>query len=295
MNLQQLRVFCEVYRQRGFSPAARRLRLTQSAVSQQVRALERGLGVWLFDRQSRGHPTAAGDYLYKEGRAVLAAVEDLRRGIRQVGGVGAGEVRFGMIDVAAIELMPGALERFRREHPQVKVEAVVKTSGELIEMVENHELDFALAVVNRVPDSLTSAEVHADSIVAVMPKAAARGRRSCSVRELRGEPLILYPMSSHTRLVIEEAFRAGGVVPAVAMELHYPAAICALVRQGMGIGLISALSAEENRLRGQVALPVEELTGAMRLGLISHRRRRLSPQARSLMAAIAGKPASRKV
>lgn len=286
MDIPRLKIFCEVYRQGGFSLAARRLGLTQSAVSQQVRALERKLGVALFDEAHRNRPTAAGDYLFREGGLVLAATDDIRRGIRSAEGVGAGSVKFGMIDVAAIELMPGVLASFKGAHPNVKVEAVVKTSGELIEMVESHELDFAIAVTNRVPEGLRSKDIYSDSIVAVVPKGSGFSRRGMKLEDLRGEPLILYPISSHSRMLIDDVFRSNGIVPTVAMEMHYPEAICSLVQQGMGTGLISELSARENKLRGQSVVEVGELKGVRRIGMISHRRRRLAPQAATLMDAV---------
>lgn len=288
MDFNRIRIFCEVYRQGGFSAAARMLRLTQSAVSQQVKALERELGIHLFDEVHRGRPTAAGDYLYREGSLILAAVDDLRRGIAHATGVGTGHLRFGMIDVAAIEFMPKVLSRFRKAYPQIKVEAVVKTSGELMTMVENHELDLAVAVTNRLPEDLRSRTIYRDSIVAVVPADSPLRKRSISVEALRGEPLILYPLSSHSRQLIEEIFRRKGVIPAVNMEMHYPAAICSLVQQGMGTGLISELSAEEGRLKGQAIVPVKELRDARTIGVVTHARRRLTPQATALVEAIAG-------
>jgi len=286
MDIQRLRIFCEVYRQGGFSAAARRLSLTQSAVSQQVRALERELGAALFDQAHRNRPTAAGDFLYKEAGLIIAAVEDARRGVRGVTGVGAGSVKFGMIDVAAIELMPGVLASFKRAHPNVKVEAVVKTSGELMEMVDNHELDFAIAVTNRVPQDFVSRHIYSDSIVAVVPRLSKFSRKVISLLDLRGEPLILYPLSSHSRMLIDDVFRVSGIVPTVAMEMHYPEAICSLVQQGMGTGLISELSARENKLRGQSVVQVRELKDVRRIGIVWHRGRRLAPQASALMKAI---------
>ncbi|MFA4874561.1 MAG: LysR family transcriptional regulator [bacterium] len=283
MDLQRLKIFCEVYRQRGYSQAARRIKLTQSAVSQQVRTLERELGVPLFDKASRTTPTAAGDYLYNEGSLILASIDDVARGVRNAAGLGQGSVRFGMIDVAAIGLMPNVLAAFRREHPHVKVEAVVRTSGELVEMVLAHELDFGIAVINQLPDGVKARELYRDSIVAVLPRGRQRGRQ-LSVKDLKGEPLIVYPLSSHTRRVIDEAFRDHGIVPTVNMEMHYPAAICSLVQQGMGIGLISAFSAREHRLRGQQVLPIAELKGAQRIGIVTHSRRQLPPQAAALVS-----------
>lgn len=286
MDIQRLRIFCEVYRQGGFSPAARKLGLTQSAVSQQVRVLERELGVELFDDDHRNRPTAAGDYLYKEGGLILASSDDVRQGVRQAAGVGAGRVRFGMIDVAAIEFMPKVLSKFKKDYPKIEVEAVVRPSGELVSMVEDHRLDFALAVTNRLPEGLTAQTIYADSIVAVVPRGSSHSKSSISVADLKGEPLILYPMSSHSRILIEDIFRAGGVVPTVIMEMHYPAAICSLVQQGMGIGLISELSAADSKLRGQSIVPVRELRRARYIGIVTHGRRRLTPQARTLMETI---------
>lgn len=283
MDLRRLTIFCDVYRLRSYSAAAKALRLTQSAVSQQVRALEGELCVSLFDANDRSSPTAAGDYLAKEGRRILAQIGDLENGVRHAAGLGEGRVRFGMIDVAATGLLPRVLRRFSGAHPQVRLEALVKTSGELVGMVERHELDLAVVVANHLPEAIAKKEIYEDSIVAVVPSGSPLGKRRLSVRDLRGEPLILYPLSSHSRMLIEDVFRRNGVVPTVNMEMHYPAAMLSLVQQGMGVGLISELSAREMRAKGLSIVPIEELAGARKLGVIFHRNRRLSPQARELM------------
>ena len=283
MDIKQLEIFCEVYRHKGFSPAAKRLGLTQSAVSQRIKALEDELGSPLFDPENRSSPTAAGDYLFEEARLILAQVNDVKGKIQHASGVGIGEVRFGMIDVAAIKLMPRVLKRFKAKYPKIKLEAVVKATGELIEMVEGNTLDFAVAVTEGVPDALSYENVHADSIVAVVPRGSALARKQLSIADLKGEPLILYPPQSHSRHIIDNAFREHGIVPAVSMEMHYPAAICSLVQQGMGIGLLSKISADENAMVGQRVVLISELMNARHIGIIVHKRRRLSPQSKALI------------
>lgn len=283
MDIKKLEIFCEVYRQKSFSRAAKRLKLTQSAVSQQIKAIENCLSVKLFDAENRTSPTAAGDYLYSEGVAILAQIADLENGIKHVAGFGEGTVRFGMIDVAAIWIVPGALGRFKTLHPKVKVEAIVKTSGELVELVEENALDFAVVVTNKIPDSLKKKHIYNDSIVAVVPVSSRLSRPRISIDDLKGEPLIVYPSSSHSRQLIEDAFRAKGIVPAVSAEMHYPAAILSLVRQGMGTGLVSELSAKELKLKGQKIVPIKELSGTRQIGIVFNAARRPSPQARALM------------
>lgn len=294
MDTRRLEVFCEVHRQGSYSRAARRLGLTQSAVSQQVRALERDLGVALFQEEDRTAPTAAGASLFGEAQLLLAAVDDLIAGVRDVAGIGTGRVRLGMIDVAAIELMPPVFKVFKREHPAIVLESVVRTSGELIDLVAAGELDCAVVVTNEAGGELARRDIYEDSIVAVVPTESRFAGRRIDIAALRGEPLILYPPSSHSRRVIDAAFRDAGIVPAVAMEMHYPAAIIALVQEGMGIGLISELSAQRERGRGTAIVPVAELAGIRRIGVVTHRRRRLSPHAREFVDAVVRVAAQQK-
>lgn len=283
MDIRSLEIFCEVIRRKGFSAAAKKLSLTQSAVSQQVGSLERRLGVSLLDPEDRRSPTPAGEYLYSEGNILLSQLKDIEQGVLSAAGVASGTVRFGMIDVAAISLMPRVLKKFRTKNPKVELEAVVKATGELIDMVSMGELDFAIAVTNNLSEDLRASKVYSDSIVAVVDKNSKFRSKSISIEELKGEPLILYPQSSHSRMIIENAFRRAGVIPTVNMDMHYPAAICSLVEQGMGVGLISELSAHENKMRGQRVISIEGLRSIREIGVTYRGSRRLSPQARALI------------
>lgn len=285
MDIPALKIFCEVYKQKGFSKASEKLSLTQSAVSQRVKALEIELGVPLFDDANRNCPTAAADYLFEEASLLLAQVEAMKNGVLSASGLGSGSVKFGMIDVVAINLMPKVLKTFSQKYPKVRLEASVKATGELVEMLARNEIDFAVAVTNNVRPPFEKNDIFDDSIVAVLPAGPRPNKKIYSIEDLKGEPLILYPETSHTRQVIEDKFKALGIVPTIRMEMHYPAAICSLVEQGMGIGLISRLSAEENKLKNQYILPIRELSGIRKIGVIRHQKRRLSPQARALIEA----------
>ncbi|HPW45416.1 MAG TPA: LysR family transcriptional regulator [bacterium] len=284
MDIRKLEIFCEVYRQKGFSQAARKLGLTQSAVSQQIKGLESEIGVLLFDADDRSHPTAAGEYLSVEGGRIIAEISDLVKGVQAAGGIASGQIRFGMIDVAAIWIMPKVLKNFQNEHKNIRLDAVVRATGELVDLVMAHQIEFAVVVSDGLPDALEIRKIYADSIVAIVPKKFDDKGGVISVKDLKGEPLILYPPASHSRTIIDEAFRRNGMVPTVSMEMHYPAAICSLVDQGMGIGLISELSAKESRLEGQKIVKIEELIEARGIGVVWDKRRRLSPQARALIS-----------
>ena len=286
MDIKQLKIFCEVYRQRGYSLAAKKLKLTQSAVSQQIRSLEKNLNVNLFDEKDRLQPTAAGDLLFKEGMKILSQMDDLENAVRHASGFGSGIIHFGMIDVAAVKLLPNILGAFKKKFPQIKLDATVKRSGELIELVENRALDFAVVVTNRIPETLSTSDLYTDSLVAIVPKDSRLNKKLISVKDLRGEPLILYPTSSHSRMVVEDAFRSARIVPSVIMEMHYPDAIVSLVHQGMGIGIVSELSVRDMKMLGHAIVRVKELEGARNIGIVMCRFRRTSPQALQLISMI---------
>lgn len=278
--IYQLRIFCCVYEKKGFSEAAKSLGLTQSAVSQQIKTLEGELGVLLFDPSDRKRPTSEGDFLFKESFKLLSEIDYIKSSVKNLKRVESGKIKFGMIDTAATGLLPKILKRFKQKYCGVELEALVRPSGELVKSVENYQLDFCVAVCHDLSTSLRAKVFYRDSIVAVTPHKSPLAKRSTiSIRELKGEPLILYPIGSYSRSLVENIMRAKGIVPTVAMEMHYPAAIISLVAQGMGIGLLSQLSVSEERLHGQKVLRVSEFVEKREIAVVYQKHRRLSPQA----------------
>lgn len=282
--IYRLKIFRVVYEEKGFSIAAKRLGLTQSAVSQQIRALEDEFGVRLFAKENRSSPTTAGDYLYKEAGKLLGTYGDIKNKIVNLEKIVKGSVEFGMIDVAAIALLPKILKKFKQKYPAVELQAVVKPSGELLMMVEDYRLEFCIAVSHDVDAKFVKRGIFKDSIVAVVnKKSPLAGKKEITIEELRGEPLILYPLASHSRRLVEYFFKKHDIMPTIAMEMHYPAAILSLVAQGMGTGLMSELSTREEKLKGQKIIPVRELNGAREIACIYLKERVLSPQTIALI------------
>lgn len=285
--IYQLEIFKKVYEIRNFSKASKELGLTQSAVSQQIKTLEEELGIRLFDATDRSIPTPAGDYLYREAGRLLSHLQDIKNSIGNLKQIIKGKIVFGMIDVAAINLMPKILKRFRNRYPDVEMEAQVKPSGELVKMVEDFKIDFCIAVEHDIAPFLESKVIYEDSIVAIVNKKSKYFRaKQINIPDLKGEPLILYPSASYSRILIEKFFKLANITPTVAMEMHYPSAIVSLVAQGMGIGLISELSARQERLHGLNVLRIAELERARKIMVVYRKDRSLSPQSQALIKMI---------
>src|SRR5919199_1294316 len=145
MELRQLLYFERVAEQGSFTRAAQSLHLVQPALSQQVAALEREVGLPLFHRQARGvRLTAAGERLLPYARRVLGEGERAQQALGQFRELRTGRVALGLTPSATLSLLPGILERYRALYPAVEVQVVEEMTDALVELLVDGRLDLAL-------------------------------------------------------------------------------------------------------------------------------------------------------
>ncbi|TCC57658.1 LysR family transcriptional regulator [Kribbella pittospori] len=148
MEIRELRAFVAVVEEGGVSAAARRLHLSQSALSQVVQSLERQLGVQLLTRSHSGTtPTAAGELLVRRARAILADHDDAVAELTALGDSGsvvAGSIRVGVPLELPLDVLPSALAELRAAHPATQVEVRHASSAGQVAALENGDLDLAL-------------------------------------------------------------------------------------------------------------------------------------------------------
>jgi len=248
MNVQlaHLHTLRSVARHGSFSRAARELRLTQPAVSMQVRQLERELGLPLLERVGkRTYTTKAGELLLAHaGRAM----QELDRGlelIQELRGVVAGRIRLGTSASFSIYLLPPALRRFRARYPRTELVVVTGNAPEIARAVVANELDVGIVSLPVRERELSVTALHRDELVAIGPPGRRwpRGRR-VKAAELAGEPLILFEQGATLRRVIDAWFQRGGAAPALPMELGNTEAIKKLVESGLGLSITSWFAAK---------------------------------------------------
>ncbi len=125
LDVKRLRVLREVARQGSFSAAAEALSYTQSAISQQIAALERETGTSLVDRGPRGiRMTDAGEALVRHADAILARLTDAEAELEAIAGLRGGRLRLGSFPTAGATLMPRAIAKFNQRHPGVELGVV---------------------------------------------------------------------------------------------------------------------------------------------------------------------------
>ncbi|MGU3290927.1 LysR family transcriptional regulator [Williamsia sp. M5A3_1d] len=261
MELRQLQYLVAVADEGGFTRAARRLYVTQSGISAQIRRLERELGVTLFDRGARvATPTAAGAVAIDHARRVLAEVRALGRAIVEVGDLVQGRLDLGVVTAFGSGALVEALAEYHRAHPDVAIELVEGQSAALVDRVREADLDVALVGVAEAPPAgLESRVLVRDRLVVGVTRDHPLARSThLTMAEVCAHPIVCLPVGNGIRVAFEMNCARAEVVADVRLEASAPDAIADLAARGLGVAVLSESSIGESRADGLVSVLIED-------------------------------------
>ncbi len=272
LDARLLRTFVTIVDLRSFTRAGRRLGLSQSAISQQVAAQERQLGVKLLVRAGTGvRPTAAGEVLLHYARQILAKVDEAQRILTSYDTTSAGVLRIGAGGAACEHLLPTALQAFLGECPRVELRVRSGPSTRSIERLRAGDLDVALLSLPVGDPRLRIFELGRDELVLIAaPGHRWTERRHIAPHDLAGEPLLVYERRSSTHHLVERVLLEAGVFPRIVMELDHLGAVASMVRAGLGVAIVPRWAVRGDLASGRlVALAIGAcgLSRAWGLGL----------------------------
>ena len=229
-SITQLSHLAEVASGPTWTDAADRLGITQSALSQSLGELERRLGMDLFERRGRRRVlTSAGRLVLNEAERVLAVATDLERTADALATGDAGPLRVGMIDTAALRVLPEAIHSFRSEHEGVDLHLVVDSLIDLLSRNNAGDLDMAVVVQ---PPSLDPGILATPLMTEALHVFAPPGTASCP--PATWGPWSMFPARSTTRGIIERALTDLGVELRVVTDSPNPEVLRQMVRLGLG-------------------------------------------------------------
>ncbi|MFF8819174.1 LysR family transcriptional regulator [Leucobacter sp. NPDC015123] len=243
MELQQMRYVVAVAEERNFTRAAERCRVVQSALSHQVKALERELGVRLFARTSRRvELTAAGEAFLSHARASLESAERAIADAASAAGEVRGTLTIGLIPTVTALDAPAALAEFHRSHPAVQIALRGGGSNEFIAAIAAGRMDIAVLGLpdDSPPKGVAHRELVRERFVAVVGEQhplAGRGR--VSLADIAEETFVDFPVSTPGRAQSDLAFEAAGVRREVAFEVMDMGIIVELIRHGLVVALLA--------------------------------------------------------
>jgi DNA-binding transcriptional LysR family regulator len=286
----QLRTFCECVRRKSFSAAGRALKISQPAVWQQVRALERNFGVALLQRRGRDwEPTEDGWVLYELAGQIVAAVDSLADAFeKKRGGVARELVVVGSPAVFMEELAAPIVE-FCLKHPHIKPRLQTAAGPEFIDAVVSGRADFAVVPAGWVdpknPDVLCERLSDRPATLAVPAGHALAEKRKLTAADIAAYPLILPERDMPWRQHVDEVFRAAGATPRVILEITNTQAARRYVSLGLGITL---LPQPRNGLpfANLVSRPVADLFPPEQIAVVRRRGSALRPQARLFIESV---------
>jgi len=251
LSVRHLLAFDAVAQERSFRAAAGRLGYTQSAVSQQIQALERIVGQRLVERTAGQRAVAlteAGELLLVHGARMLARAEAAQADLAALEAGSAGTLRVGIYQSAGARILPRVMARFAADWPRVQVRLTELADGfELLALVERGGLDLTFTALPLVEGPFEAVELLRDDYVLLAPAGSplAASARQPRLADICGEPLIAWRQTRAGR-GIEDRLRALGHDPEVIFRSDDSATLQGLVAAGVGVALVPRLTVDED-------------------------------------------------
>lgn len=264
-----------------FGKAATRLGFTQSAVSQQVAALEQMVGQPLFDRPSgprRPELTAAGELMLQHANALIEAVELAEHDLDRFGRGVSGKLAVGTFQSISARVLPLIFRRLHQDAPDIEVTVVEEDADQDIRLGSLQRGDIDLAFIVGEPDPACEARyLGADPHVAMVPADHPPG--PVELTSLSGKPAVGQPPGDTCGLGVDRGLERLGVTPNYAFRSHDNGAIQGMVSAGVGIAVVPLLTIDVSDPTISVRSTVPEIE-PRELNLVWLRDRSLSPVAR---------------
>ena len=249
----------------SFTETAKRLFLTQSAVSHSMKSLEEEVGCQLFRRQGKKFSiTEAGDRLLRFARPYLSEMQVLKEELQGFEKFGSGRLRLGASAQACRFLLPPILTKFKEAHPHCRFEVYAEDTPKCIDMLSLGEIDLAITLEPIKSSEIEFVPCFTDELRLVLPPDHEWARtEKVDWTQAASENFILYNRLSYTFRILDDYLSEKGIKLSSFMEISSPEATKELIKVGMGVSVMAGWAVEEECQRGELkslSLGVPKLT-----------------------------------
>jgi DNA-binding transcriptional LysR family regulator len=288
-RLKPLRAFCQTARLGSVSRAAEALYVSQPAVTLQLQALERELGVRLLERSGRRLvPTREGQLLYELARPLVEAVDGLDAAFREkVAGLDAGELHVAAGSSTILYLLPGIVEAFRERHPEVRLTLHNVTGASGLDLLRSDAVDLAVGSMLEVPADIDYAPVYRFEPMLILPREhPLAGKPDLRLEDLSPYGLILPPKRLTTYRLVDLVFQQHRVPYTVALEVGGWEVIKQYVAMGLGISIVTAICLTEADRARLATRSLAQWFPSRSYGVVARKGKYLPAQARAFIELI---------
>lgn len=258
LSHRQIEVFRAVMLSGHVTRAAERLRTSQPTVSRELARLEQVLGYALFDRvRGRLHPTARALALHEEVQAVYAGLDRVSATAEALRHFAQGRLLLAGLPALTHALLPAALADFAQQQPEARVSLESLESPLLEQALSEQRHDLGLVERHEAPPGCAlQTLLVADEVVVLPAGHPLAGRVRLAPADLADQPFVSLAPTDLYRQQIDAVFTAHGVQRRLRLDTPSAVTVCALVRQGLGVGIVNPLTALELAGEGLVVRPL---------------------------------------
>jgi DNA-binding transcriptional LysR family regulator len=252
MQIESLKMFCDVVETGSFSNAARLNRVTQSAVSQQVRALETRYTQKLLSRSARSAvPTPAGARLYRAAKDIIGAFAGLESAMREESNQVAGEVAVATIYSVGLHELSPYLKAILRRYPKINVRLCYRRSDQVFDDILNDRADLGLVAYPSPRPGVRVLPFRSDELVLVCSREhPLMVRRQVRLADLEGMRFVAFERDIPTGRAVDKLLKGAGVKVQTALELDNVETIKRAVELGLGVSILPKASVQTEELAG---------------------------------------------
>ena len=288
MHIETLKVFCDLVDLQSFSLAAERNFITQSAVSQQIRAIEAKFKRRLLERV-RGRRevklTAAGEVFYREAKNVLAAYGLMQENLRGLVGSIGGTVKVATVYSVGLHEMPPKVREFMSKFPSAKIDLEYSRTTKVVRDVQNGTVELGIVAFPEPKRGLTITQMPPNKLVFVCrPDHKLAKRAQVRAKDLAGLDLVLFERDTPTRKATDRILKAKGIDVNKAAEFDNIETIKRSVEVGFGSAILPLPAVEDEKRTGRLAVvPLAEKEWVRPIGILHRTDRPLSPAAKKFI------------
>ncbi|MGF1678372.1 MAG: LysR family transcriptional regulator [Candidatus Methylacidiphilales bacterium] len=280
MQIESFRVFRDLVESQSFSKAALMNHITQSAVSQQIRALEERFHIPLIERSSKRFAlTREGHLLYETSKNIISSFDTLHHQFNEMRNIVSGSIRIATVYSIGLHELPPYLKSFLKEFPNVNVHVEYRRSNQVYDEVQSGTCDLGLVAFPVQKKNLKVESFKKDRLVLICaPENPLASRSEITIQGLDGSKFIGFEPDIPTRRAVDKIFRESNIDPKPVMEFDNIETVKRAVEIDAGVSIVPRATVEQESKSG--SLKILEFKGKpyyRPLGMIYKSGRVLSP------------------
>ena len=279
MQIETLKVFCDLVETESFTRAAQINRVTQSAVSQQISALERQFKSLLIERsKKRFRLTREGQELYEASKEIVQAYDTLHSRLQELKDVIIGTVRIATVNSLGLHMLPPFLTRYLKQYPNVNVHVAYRRSNQVYQDVLGNVEDLGLVAYPVRHAELETIPLGTEQMSVIChPSHTFAGRKSLKIAALQGQNFIAFEKDIPTRKAVDKVLREHRIAVTTVMEFDNIETVKRAVEVESGIAIVPTVTvAQEVAAQTLVSIKLEDVDLSRPLAAIYKRGRVLS-------------------